>query len=48
MIYDTVKQSGGHIFVDSKAGKGTVFKVYLPRVNKKVKSSKKDNLLSNP
>jgi PAS domain S-box-containing protein len=36
MIYDTVKQSGGHIFVDGKAGTGTIFKIYLPRVGKKV------------
>jgi signal transduction histidine kinase/CheY-like chemotaxis protein len=45
MIYDTIKQSGGHIFVDNKVGKGTVFEVYLPRVDEKVKSSKKDKLL---
>ena len=30
-VYGTIKQSGGHLEVDSAPGKGTAFRVYLPR-----------------
>lgn len=39
-IYGIVKQTGGYIAVESAVGRGTMFRIYLPRVQAAVEKAK--------
>ncbi|MEO9337247.1 ATP-binding protein [Mesorhizobium sp. SB112] len=38
MVYGIIKQTGGFIFCDSEVGKGTVFRIFLPRYIPEIKA----------
>jgi two-component system, cell cycle sensor histidine kinase and response regulator CckA len=48
MVYGSVKQSDGHLWVYSEPGRGTTFKIYLPRVDEALESLDAEPDLTKP
>ncbi len=43
-VYGIIRQSGGHIAVESEVGCGTVFKIYLPRIDEVEEPGEKSDI----